>query len=266
MKFVKGISLFLIYPLVFLAAGFFVGVKSVQFFYPGTVQEEKTEDSWTAETEKQAARDAAEKVSDMEAGMDTGMETGMEAGTEAVLENATQSAAGAETGMEAGQADTVLPPLAKTASTNSEKLCVDTEYVLEETDVLTQSVVETVWRLPAKYVGMDREQFLTAMENYEAFPPLAEMERGFVGLEVLSFSRERVVVQMNYQYLQPSQSFYLAVLNNEVVVYLEDRQTIYINTGIPLENLPEEVQLTIMQMQYVEDEESLYHFLETYSS
>lgn len=262
MKLVKGISLFLIYPLVFLAAGFFVGVKSVQFFYPGTVQEERTEDFRPAETKKQAARDAAEKVSDMEAGM----ETGMDAEAEAVPENGTQSAAGAETAMEDGQADTVLPPLAKTASSNSERLCVDTEYVLEETDVLTQSVVETVWRLPAKYVGMDREQFLTAMENYEAFPPLAEMERGFVGLEVLSFSRERVVVQMNYQYIQPSQSFYLAVLNNEVVVYLEDRQTIYINTGIPMENLPEEVQLTIMQMQFVEDEESLYHFLETYSS
>lgn len=257
MKFVKGISLFLIYPLVFLAAGFFVGVKSVQFFYPGTVQEEKTEDSRPAETEKQAARDAAERVADMEAGL--------EGATEAVLDSSTQSGAGTETVTEAGQADTV-PPLAKTASSNSEKLCVDTEYVLEETDVLTQSVVETVWRLPAKYVGMDREQFLIAMENYEAFPPLAEMERGFVGLEVLSFSRERVVVQMNYQYIQPSQSFYLAVLNNEVVVYLEDRQTIYINTGIPLENLPEEVQLTIMQMQFVEDEESLYHFLETYSS
>lgn len=234
MKFVKGISLFFIYPLLLLTVGFYAGVKSVQFFYPGVAQEEKTESSQPAEEEKQMVKEIAEY-------------------SEEVSENEVKSTV-----------ESMQP--AKEVSSNSEKLCVDTEYVLEETDVLTQSVVETAWRLPDKYVGMDREQFMTAMENYEAFPPLAEMERGFVGLEVLSFSRERVVVQMNYQYLQPSQSFYLAVLNNEVVVYLEDRETIYINTGIPLENLPEEIQLSIMQMQFIENEESLYHFLETYSS
>jgi hypothetical protein len=65
---------------------------------------------------------------------------------------------------------------------------------------------------------------------------------------VLSFSRERVVVQMNYQYLQPGSSFYLAVRNNEVVVYQEDMETVYINTGILLESLPENMQLEIMQM------------------
>lgn len=151
-------------------------------------------------------------------------------------------------------------------SSSKETLSVDTEYVLEETDIVRHTVVETTKRLPDAYVGMTREQFLMAMESYAAFPPLAEMERGFVGLEVLSFSREKVVVQMNYQYLQPSQSFYLAVRENEVVVYLEDMETVFINTGIVLEELPEDVQLDIIQMLWIEDEEKLYDFLETYSS
>ena len=60
------------------------------------------------------------------------------------------------------------------------------------------------------------------MELYAAHPPLSEIERGFVGLEVLSFSREKVMVRMDYRYVQPSASFYLAVSDNEVVVYLED--------------------------------------------
>ncbi len=38
-----------------------------------------------------------------------------------------------------------------------ETLCVDTEYVLEETDILNHTVVETTWRLPDKYVGLNRE-------------------------------------------------------------------------------------------------------------
>ncbi len=149
---------------------------------------------------------------------------------------------------------------------SAETLCVDTEYILEETDVLYHTVVETTWRLPDKYVGMNREQFLQAMEVYEAFPPLSELERGFVGLEVLSFSRDRVVIQMNYKFVQPSSSFYLAVYDNKVVVYLEDRKTIYIETEILLDSLPQQLQESIIGMMWVENEEKLYDFLENYSS
>ncbi len=152
------------------------------------------------------------------------------------------------------------------AAVSGETLCADTEYVLEETDVIRNTTVETSWNIPHKYIGMNRESFLEAMEFYAVHPPLSEVERGFVGLEVLSFSREKVVVRMDYRYVQPSESFYLAVQANEVVVYLEDKSTIYINTGIPLEEFPEQIQLQIMDMLFVPDEETLYDFLETYSS
>ncbi len=152
------------------------------------------------------------------------------------------------------------------AASSSETLYVGTEYVLEETDILHHTVVETTWRLPDKYVGMNREQFLAAMDIYAASPPLSEQERGFVGLEVLAFSRERVVIQMNYRYIQPSSVFYLAAYDNKVLVYLEDRETVYIETEIRLDSLPEEMQQEVMQMLRVESEEELYGFLETYSS
>ena len=152
------------------------------------------------------------------------------------------------------------------AAASGETLCADTEYVLEEADIVRGTTVETSWKIPHKYIGMNRENFLETMELYAAHPPLSEIERGFVGLEVLSFSREKVMVRMDYRYVQPSASFYLAVSDNEVVVYLEDRSTVYINTGISLEELPEQIQLQIMDMLFVPDEETLYDFLETYSS
>ena len=111
------------------------------------------------------------------------------------------------------------------AAASGETLCADTEYVLEEADIVRGTTVETSWKIPHKYIGMNRENFLETMELYAAHPPLSEIERGFVGLEVLSFSREKVMVRMDYRYVQPSASFYLAVSDNEVVVYLEDRST-----------------------------------------
>lgn len=239
MKFVKGISLYFIYPMIMLGIGFYGGVVSSHFFYPG----EQVPESRDLSDDPYRSPLLEEPVEVPENRLDYGV-------------------------AETGQEEIPYPDeeLLQEAAAASETLSADTEYVLEETNILDQSVVQTTWRLPSQYMGMNRKQFLEAMELYEAHPPLSEMERGFVGLEVLSFSRERVVVQMNYRYVQPSASFYLAVYDNEVVVYLEDRKTIYIHTEIPLTSLPENVQQEIIQMMWIPDEKSLYNFLESYSS
>lgn len=145
-------------------------------------------------------------------------------------------------------------------------LTADTEYVLEEVDVRNGTSVETVWHVPERYIGMNRESFLEAMEDYAEAPPLQELERGFTGLEVLSFSGKKVVVRIQYDYVEPSDSFYIGVEENYVVVYLEDKQTVYLNTGILLETLPEQLQQQIMGYMFMKGEEELYHFLESYSS
>ena len=203
----------------------------------------------------------------------------MEAGEEFQGEEDTYSQRGGGAMEGRGDADTaedtrrsVLPEETEAFSgfldavSQSSVLCSDTEYGLEETDILRGTVIETVGQLPGKYVGMDRESFLMALEQYEASPPLSERERGVVSLEVLSFSREKVVVQMNYRYVQPGESFYLALQNHEIVVLLEDKQTVYIETGIPAEALSQELQEDLIDMVYVENEASLYDLLEAYSS
>lgn len=252
MKFVKSISLFFLYPVVMLGIGFFAGVRATHFFYPGVQDGTKTQ----LEQENSGRQVTPE------------LDSYLQSEKEKITSPHGESETDKQTGEGKNKIENKMTPGTgiSQASSSGETLCVDTEYVLEETDIVNGSVVETVWKLPDKYIGMNRKQFLEAMESYETFPPLSEMERGFVDLEVLSFSRERVVVQMNYQYLQPGNSFYLAVRDNEVVVYLEDMETIYINTGIELTSLPEDMQMEIMQMLWIEDEESLYDFLETYSS
>lgn len=238
MKVLKGIGLFFVYPAVMLFLGFWGGVEASRFFYPGNP--EIPEENVRFVQEVEARRDLPEPDN--------------------VTDGPVQD--NGEDWLLQGDGEDELVQV----SAVRETLAADTEYVLLETDILRKTEVETSWRLLGQYVGMDREQFLTAMENYGSFPPLSELERGFVNLEVVSFSRERVVVRMNYQYVQPGEGFYLAVQNHEVIVYLEDQETVYINTGIMLESLPEDLQLEIMDMLYMEEEKNLYNFLETYSS
>lgn len=145
-------------------------------------------------------------------------------------------------------------------------LGADTEYVLEEYDTRRDTLVESSFKVPAKYIGMNRETFVEAMEMYAVSPPLSEQKRGFVGLEVRAFSAKKVIVRMNYAYVEPTQSFYLHVENNSIVVYCDDNTTVYMYTDILAETLPEYIQTQVIMGMYIEDEAALYHFLETYSS
>lgn len=237
MKLVKGIGLFFVYPMFMLVLGFYAGVQFSGNFERLYYQPGENTDIPGRE-DRMRNQPVDESVEPM--------------GTAADYMKAGDTAEDDFLYLEAASA--------------SETLNVETKYVLEERDVYRDTVVETTWRLPDKYVGMNREQFLAAMKEYEAFPPLSEMQRGFVSLEVLSFSREKVVVQMNYRVVLPTDSFYIAVYDNEVVVLLDDRETVYIETDIKLDKLPEEEQEEIINMMFIEDEAGLYDFLEAHSS
>ncbi len=240
MKFVKGISLFFLFPLTMLVIGFYAGVKTTKFYY---------------------------SIPDTQWGLQDGAGPDLMPDQEGLAYQDKDASVGKDgASYESLPSDATHVSDAVPVSENSETLYVGTKYVLEETDVLRHTSVETVWDLPDKYVGMNREQFLAAMDTYASSPPLTELQRGFVGLEVLSFSRERVVVRMDYRYVLPTSSFYLAVYDNCVRVYLDDRKTVYIDTEISLDTLPYELQQEIIRVKWIEDEESLYSFLETYSS
>ena len=65
---------------------------------------------------------------------------------------------------------------------------------------------------------------------------------------------------------EDGEGYYLCELQGFVVVYLEDRKTIYEFTEIPLTDLPEEVQQEVAEGKYMKDRGDLYAFLENYSS
>ena len=142
----------------------------------------------------------------------------------------------------------------------------DTQLILEEVDIRKGTAEEIIEALPEKYIGMDRESFLQCMEEYEASPPLSERQKGFVGLEVLTFSRDRVVVQKNYRRAGPEDGFFLALMDYRVIVLYDDAKTIYMTTDISFEMLPIELQERISDMIYVENEQALFDFLEAYTS
>lgn len=60
--------------------------------------------------------------------------------------------------------------------------------------------------------------------------------------------------------------FFLMEVNGYVAVYMNDRETVYEYTNIPVSELPYLLQNEIKNGKYIENMEALYGFLENYSS
>lgn len=144
----------------------------------------------------------------------------------------------------------------------------DTVFAIEEYDKNTEMTALHEEEIPGKYIGMDRKNFVDAMESYALSPPLEEQRRGLLSVEVLSFSGSKVLVRKSYQIVaEPEEEvFYLVAENHYITVYRQDMQSVYLYTDICIENLPEELQEEIIQKKLISGEADLYHFLESYSS
>lgn len=60
--------------------------------------------------------------------------------------------------------------------------------------------------------------------------------------------------------------YYLKELDGFVIVYREDKKSVFETTGIVVETLPDSLREEIQEGKYVKSEKELYSFLENYSS
>ena len=153
----------------------------------------------------------------------------------------------------------------ETAVADNAVVNADTLYLVEQVDLGKGTVTEQEEPVPVMYIGLNREELLEALSSYDSNPPLSELQQGFETIELTSFSKDRVVVCKYYKEKE-EKGFYLMVADHFIVVYDEDGQSLYMNTDILLERLPDSLQREIMVGKHVENEEELYQFLESYSS
>ncbi len=166
-----------------------------------------------------------------------------------------------ETEKEAAESEQVI----EAAVADEPVVTADTLYLVEQVDLSEGTVTEREESVPVMYIGLNRDGLLEALSFYGENPPLTELENGFENIELTAFSRDRVAVCKYYRQKEP-EGFYLMVADHFIVVCEEDRDTLYMNTDILLERLPDSLQREIMEGKYVASEEELYLFLESYSS
>ena len=81
-----------------------------------------------------------------------------------------------------------------------------------------------------------------------------------------SFSPEIVTLVKYYGEPQEEQGYFIGIKDNVVIVYLQDRSQVYEYTNIEVWMLPKDIQMQLIDGIYVENEQELFDFLQTYSS
>lgn len=232
MKLVKRISLFMALSVVMLGLGGYGALKAEDFFYPNRYHIRSAGTSASNPNRVSGARP--------------------------------QDAQPLSVADEPEEAD-LAGQVIEAAATPEPVVTADTLYLVENVNLTKGTATQTQETMPVKYIGLTREELLEEMSFYCENPPLTELEQGFETVELTAFSKDRVAVCKYYREEEPKH-FYLKVADHFIIVCEEDGQTLYMNTDILLERLPDSLQREIMAGKPVASEEELYLFLESYSS
>lgn len=153
---------------------------------------------------------------------------------------------------------------ANTASEN--KITNRTELVIEYYNRKDGTTQEEVENMPAEYIGLQRDELVDYLAKYEEDPTIDDIQEGFEKYQVLSFSDEQVVLRKIFYPPSVTYKYYLVEENGCVTAYYIDKKTVFEYTNIVVDTLPDDIKKQVQKGKYIVDVDSLYDFLENYSS
>lgn len=187
---------------------------------------------------------------------DTGADVSADPDADAAKEGLAADQDGNGDGEEAVEANRIEP----------ERIFPGTKIVSETYDTTTGvfTMQETI--PDSAMIGMTRDELSAYIAEEFENMPASEYEKGLLSNELITFSRDKVILRRTYDSGKVNFLYYIAVKNGEIVVYHSDKKTVYEYTGISALTLGEEERLALMEGIRVKTEEELFSLLESYSS
>lgn len=157
-------------------------------------------------------------------------------------------------------------PSLKPVINQDDRINMDTQFLLIISDIGENTNTSSKENVPNEWMGMNRNELINWLHDYSVSPPLEEVNKGLLSYELISFSSGQIKAKKTYLKDMVMYKYFIGIRNDMVVVYHNDKKTVYEYTGINCKNLPEEEQKKLNYGIYVRDEEQLYGILEDYSS
>lgn len=142
----------------------------------------------------------------------------------------------------------------------------NTRVLVESYEVTTGEFNVVEQKPDSVLVGMTREELISYLARQLEGMSVSEYEKGFYANELITFSEDKVIIRRSYNAERVNFRYYLAIKNDEVIVYYSDKKTVFEYTGIKAMELEEETRLQLLQGIQVETADELFSLLESYSS
>ncbi len=150
-------------------------------------------------------------------------------------------------------------------SNKEQRITSETRFIVELYHADTEETVTEERTMPSEYAGKTRGELLEYLKDSLEAQKQEEGEEYLTNLELVSFSKEKLVIRKVYT--EPEESaYYLTAVEGEVVIYDGDKTKLLERTGILTANLPVEEIQKLEQGYRVESEKDLYSILENFSS
>lgn len=149
------------------------------------------------------------------------------------------------------------------------------KYIVESYNSETDESSTYEDSLPVALVGLTRNEIIEYIgDNPDCFKEGDETVRNVM---LVSFSENRVVIRKNVEKSEETTAYdfnvngnepkyYIFLIDNAVIVYKEDKTTVYMETGITAEELDETVAKELSMGVAVKNISELYRLLESYTT
>ncbi len=141
----------------------------------------------------------------------------------------------------------------------------ETQFEIEHFYVEEQrTLTEHVGNIPI-LIGCDKAGVETYLNEYISNVSAEEKAQGLSSYQLVSYQGNTICLRKTYE-LPKHEGYYAKSFNGTIVILQGDEKTVYEYTQIPINVLPDNIQEDIQEGYYLEDDNALYNFLETYSS
>lgn len=135
-----------------------------------------------------------------------------------------------------------------------------TIYIVEQYNEMSGMLIKEVPAIPIELLGLNAEGLRQYAEKK------TEEENGRSSFEIVVFEQNLLVIRRTYWEEEGSYKFIIKDYEGMVTVYDCDDSSVYVQTNIRTDDLPEELRERVKEGIKIENEKDLFLFLESYNS